>query len=114
MKDGELLSRSALRVAGQWAVWLRHAFNSMDYSNGHERLLRDTLIVCHHNLVNCARRIRGNPGWGLMGTMRDDTVNLLAEMEEARAHYLRNRPNFEHQISRLAPVFDLMDGLVNQ
>lgn len=46
--------------------------------------------------------------------MRDDTVNLHAEMLEARAHYLRNRPNFENQISRLAPLFDLMDGLVNQ
>lgn len=115
MNERELLSRSSLRVAEQWAVWLQHAMVSMDYTHGHERLLRDTLIVCHHNLVNCIRRLRRNPGWGITGTMRDDTVNLHAEMLEARAHYLRNRPKLSSGLdNRLAPLFDLMDGLVNQ
>lgn len=109
----ELLSRSSLRVAEQWQMWLGHNLDAMPYENGQERLLRDTAIICMHNTLNCARRLRKNPGWGIGGTMRDDTVNLHAEMLEAQRVYKMNRPKLP-AFAQLAPLYDLMDGLVNQ
>lgn len=51
----------------------------------------------------------------MTGTMRDDTINLHAEMQEAHRFYMNNRPKFhKDDTSFIAKAFDLMDGLVNQ
>lgn len=112
--DRELLSRSSLRVAAQWRQWLDHHLEAFDVTDPQVRLIRDTLICCMHNLTNCARRIRGNPGWDMSGTLRDDTVNLHDEMLTARKMYLDNRLPMERQPAKLANLYFLTDGIVNQ
>lgn len=113
MKQGELLSRSSLRVSAQWVQWLNHNLDSLDYSDPQERLLRDSSIVAMHNVLNCARRLRGNPGWDMSGTMRDDTVNLHEEMLAALKTWKDNAPKAESRPSKLVPLYDLIEGVLN-
>jgi hypothetical protein len=86
----------------------------MDYSEPQERLIRDTFICSMHLILNCARRLRKNPGWDMQGTMTDDTVNLFHQACEVRDTWLKNAPAKESRPVRLIELYDLADGIVNQ
>lgn len=102
----------SLAKCRQWEVWLNHNLASLPADTGLVHLIRDTLIVLHHNATNCARRLRGNPGWDIQGTMRDDTVRLEDEARENLAHF-KNHHRREEIPVKLAPLVDLLEGALN-
>ena len=106
------LAESSLPKCREWDAWLRYHLDTLPNDTGLERLLRDTLIVVHHNVANCARRLRGNPGWDIQGSMRDDTIRLEDEARENLAHWKNHRPKYAP--AKLEKLFDCLEGALAQ
>jgi hypothetical protein len=65
-------------------------------------------------ILNAARRLRGNPGWDMAGTMRDDTINLEEEARACLAQFERDKPRLEDMPARFVPLLTALEGAYRQ
>lgn len=109
------LEDGSLPKCREWNTWLGWWWDRMgDETQGWSKFLRDATVVLHHMILNAARRLRGNPGWDMAGTMRDDTVNLESEARANLAQFEKDKPRPGDIPVRFVPILDALEGAFRQ
>ena len=110
-REAKQLRRPSLPKAKQWLQFLEHHQERMPLDGiGWLALARDAVVELHLLAAVAARRLRGNPGWDMQGTMTQDTEKL-----EYQARKLLTKVeaiNKKDVPARLEFLFDSLIGAV--